>query len=83
MPYIKKAARVALLEGKRGAETAGELNYQFTVLAIQYLNQHGRGYQTMNDIVGAFDNAKDEFRRREQHPYEDQKILDNGDVYPA
>lgn len=81
MPYIKKSDRIELMENVRSAETAGELNYQMTVLAIQYLDTHGRSYQSMNDVVGAFDNAKDEFRRREQHPYEDQKILDNGDVY--
>ena len=39
-------------------------------------------YATCNDIVGALDNCKDEFRRRIQHPYEDKKLRENGDVYP-
>jgi hypothetical protein len=32
--------------------------------------------------VGALEQAKDEFRRRVVHPYEDLKIKENGDVYP-
>lgn len=34
----------------------------------------------MNDVVGALDNAKDEFKRRIQNPYEDSKIEQNDDV---
>jgi hypothetical protein len=81
MPYIKLENRVDLAKHQRSAETAGELNYQMTVLAITYMNSHGLSYQTCNDVVGAFDNAKDEFKRRIQNPYEDKKITENGDVY--
>ena len=53
-----------------------------TMEVIRYLKFHGLSYQTCNDIVGALDNCKDEFRRRVQHPYEDGKIEENGDCYP-
>jgi hypothetical protein len=82
MPYIKEYKR-ALFEdfGTNGIENCGDLNYLFTKLCIKYMEEHGLSYQTCNDIVGALDNAKDEFRRRIQHPYEDTKIEANSDVY--
>jgi len=61
-------------------ETAGELNYVITRIIHECLNNWGKNYQSMNDIVGALDNAKDEFRRRIQHPYENEKIYTNGDI---
>jgi hypothetical protein len=95
MPYIKQerrdlsevcifrkhaVLRACLLSGNR-CDTAGELNYCLTQVIRGYLEQHGLSYQTCNDIVGALDNAKDEFRRRVQHSLEDRKIAENGDVY--
>jgi hypothetical protein len=61
-------------------ECAGELNYVITRIILECLENWGKNYQSMNDIVGALDNAKDEFRRHIQHPYEDEKIVENGDV---
>ena len=82
MPYIKQEDRIGRITyGITYANTAGELNYVLTLVVIEYLDNHGLSYQTCNDIVGALDNCKDEFRRRRQHPYEDQKIKENGDVY--
>ena len=86
MPYIKEERR-RYLDGAcvpaagLEAENAGELNYLLTMVVSGYVEEHGRSYQTFNDVVGALDNCKDEFRRRVQHPYEDEKIAENGDVY--
>ena len=52
-----------------------------TLLVKQYLEDKGKNYQTMNDIVGALVGCKDEFQRRVVNDYETQKALDNGDVY--
>lgn len=60
--------------------SSGELNYLVTQLLLEYLETKGLSYATCNDIVGALDNAKDEFKRRVQDPYEDTKIELNGDV---
>ncbi len=87
MPYIKKEDRRRLYENEASEnefvypETAGELNYCFTMLAIRYLKQKGENYQHINDIVGALEGAKLELYRRVASPYEDQKIEENGDVY--
>lgn len=84
MPYILTETRLDVAPRLlQQAKHSGELNFQLTVVVIAYLNAHGLSYQTCNDIVGALDNAKDEFRRRVQHPYEDTKIVENGDIYSA
>lgn len=92
MPYIKAENRnkiTPVVSGPNGRvemqyiNCAGDLNYAFTMLAIDYIKRMGLSYQSVNDVVGAFDNAKDEFKRRLVNNYEDQKIEENGDVYPS
>jgi hypothetical protein len=61
--------------------SAGELNYAITCLVRGYLRQNGLRYQQINDVVGALEGAKLEFYRRVVVPYEDRKMLANGDVY--
>ena len=62
--------------------TPGELNFVFTAVIREYLRFHGLSYQTINDILGALEGAKAEFYRRVAVPYEGDKIVANGDVYP-
>lgn len=81
MPYIKQERREALLTNGHDMVGAGELNFLLTRLALLYIEQHGLNYQTINDIVGALEGAKLEFYRRVAAPYEDKKIVENGDVY--
>lgn len=91
MPYIKQVSRERLKNALADADTfgmigcmihdVGELNYIFTAIIHGYLAQHGKKYQTMNDIVGVLESAKAEFQRRVVQNYEDQKISENGDVY--
>lgn len=83
MPYIASWKRDLLdsTVNQEYIETCGDLNYLFTKLCITYLKNHGLSYQTCNDIVGALDNAKSEFKRRIQNKYEDQKMMENSDVY--
>jgi hypothetical protein len=84
MPYIKQDNRAKLEHGDGWwiAENAGELNFQFTDLIIDYICAHGLNYQRINDVMGALEGAKAEFYRRVAAPYEDKKIKENGDVYP-
>jgi hypothetical protein len=79
MPYIKQHRRLQKLS--HAALGAGELNYKFTQLIVNYAIDHGLSYETINDIVGALEGAKAEFYRRVVVPYEDKKITENGDVY--
>jgi len=96
MPYIKQEDRkkfcyqpvklgpnsdIDLVKATGGCcDTAGDLNYAFTVIIQQYLKNHGVNYQHLNDCVGALEGAKLELYRRVAAPYEDTKIQENGDV---
>lgn len=93
MPYVKQVRRDAILERTitdsgvshriNLAEiiTAGELNYAITEIVKAYY-KGGQSYQGINDVVGALEGAKLEFYRRVAVPYENDKIKENGDVYP-
>lgn len=80
MPYIKQNDRDEL-DQKRMPQTAGELNYTITLILLDYIDEKGLNYQTINDILGALSGAGQEFYRRIAIPYEDGKIISNGDVY--
>lgn len=84
MPYIDKTRREALADEDQSGNlklTPGDLNYQITLLVSAYVRMHNLNYQTINDIVGALEGAKQEFYRRVAVPYENTKISINGDVY--
>jgi hypothetical protein len=92
MPYIKTEKRAKItpvVHGDGGRvemrhiDCAGDLNYAFTMLAIDYIKRQGLNYQNINDIVGALDGAKAEFQRRVVGDYENTKIEESGDVYPS
>lgn len=81
MPYIKQDERDWVRpEARCDAMNPGELNYQFTVLILEYIAAKGLSYQTINDVLGALEGAKLEFYRRTAVPYEDAKLAENGDV---
>ena len=81
MPYIKGEDRKKLaFRDNRHPENAGELNYLFTKLALQYIVDKGKKYQHYNDIIGALEGCKLELYRRSIVPYENMKIIENGDV---
>jgi hypothetical protein len=83
MPYIKQDAREKFEDygSINMPKNAGELNYMITQLLIEYMKNKPLNYQTINDIIGAIEGAKQEFYRRVAVPYEDDKIRENGDVY--
>lgn len=81
MPYIKEIDKKRLREPGATPRTAGEMNFLFTVIADTYIQEHGRNYQNMNDVMGALEGAKQEFYRRVAVAYEEMKITENGDVY--
>lgn len=84
MPYIKYEAREELQF--RPPENAGELNYVLSMLVRDYLfrnpqTDYKANYQAYNDAMGALEGCKLELYRRMIAPYEDKKIIENGDVY--
>lgn len=84
MPYIKPINRV-LFEAdaaKLGglASTPGDLNYIITVMVHEYIKKRGLSYTNVNEVVGALECCKLELYRRVATPYEEKKIIENGDV---
>lgn len=92
MPYIDQTSRKMLKPAltelvklildpvKFGTRAkAGVLNYIFTVLLKNILDDDKR-YDTANSLIGALECCKLELYRRHIAPYEDKKILENGDV---
>jgi hypothetical protein len=82
MPYIAKELRKLIDCGSK-PDNPGELNYLITCLCRDYIEQKGKRYLILNEVVGALECAKLELYRRVAAPYEDEKIAENGDVYPV
>jgi hypothetical protein len=81
MPYVDAEARVRLSSGGK-PQTPGELNYAITRVLDEYLIQKGDiRYAHLNEVIGALECAKLELYRRIAAPYEDQKMIEAGDVY--
>lgn len=78
MPYIKKEMRPVAIEQPMNC---GELNFVITSIIIKFCKDRGISYQTINDVLGAVEGAKTEFYARVAAPYEETKLISNGDVY--
>ena len=79
MPYIKQKQRKELDVGCIPKD-AGELNYAIHLLLAEYIKMKGESYQIYNDIMGALEGVKLELYRRRIAPYEQRKIVENGDI---
>ena len=84
MPYIPQRTRSRILSATgqidpTAIETVGELNFAITHLVNTFCK--GDSYTAFNEVMGVLESAKLEFYRRRVAPYEDNKIVENGDVY--
>ena len=96
MPYIKKEKREivntqlgylidAVVEASEDKNVLpGVLNYCITVLIKSAYKNTTPGsklsYADHNAVIGVLECAKQEFYRRNTSPYEDEKVVENGDV---
>jgi len=94
MPYIKDEARIfldgcienmtqCLTEGNELTDEEflsilGEINYTFSRIVTGSMGKVS--YSKIAMITGVLENIKQEFYRRIASPYEDIKILQNGDI---
>ena len=78
-PYIVKTRRVEIDEGDP-PQVMGELTYVYYKLALAYIADRGQSFQSIGEAVGALEATKQELYRRVGGPYEDQKLIANGDV---
>ena len=80
MPYIPEDERNSL-ETVQDIKTPGQLNFYITEALNAYIKSRGMTYQSINDVLGALTGAQLEFYRRVAVPYENTKMVINGDVY--
>ena len=91
MPYITQEQRdkldplidalsEMLKDHDIGPEVKGEYNYVITRLIHGYIKSNGMRYHHLNDMVGVIECVKLELYRKKITPYEETKILENGDV---
>lgn len=95
MPYIKPEQRKKILLDNtsdhavkyidmRFIQSAGDLNYAITELMNDFIKSNGGvNYSMLNTLVGVLECAKLELYRRIAVPYEEDKMMENGDVYPV
>lgn len=81
MPYVSQVSRPHLDNDSRRPVGAGELNYKVTKLVDAWITDEGLSYASINAAIGVLECAKLELYRRIAAPYEDTKIVANGDVY--
>lgn len=84
MPYIKDENKRIFDENINCLANfiihKGDLNYVICELVGQLILNTKISYTKISEWIDAVDGAENELRRRLLDPYEDQKIIENGDV---
>lgn len=88
MPYIVKTEREQIdyyVDGVlESCHSWGAVNYAVSTLVTKFLKHicfSGKlSYENLQNAMGLFECAKEEFYRRVVVPYEEKKIKENGDV---
>ena len=85
MPYIKPEDRTAYMMDAIAhlvdeINVKGDLNFVICETVGQLILAGKIGYTEISNWIDTLPDAEDELRRRLLHPYEDQKIRENGDV---
>ena len=81
MPYLEPDRRRRLDAGAI-ATNVGELTYQITSIVCKYRETGGEmHFADHAEIIAALECAKLEYYRRVVEPYENVKIVANGDVF--
>lgn len=85
MPYTKEERRVLQYEPirllSRFIDDKGDLNHAICELtAMLMLKTGGMSYTNVSNWIDGVDGARKEMERRLLAPYEDVKIIENGDV---
>lgn len=91
MPYIDTEVRVLLdkrldaLSYQLNTMPLGSLTYVLTVLVYRYMHNTSLGktadYERRSNVMHTLDDAKNAIYETEMKPYEENKRMENGDVY--
>jgi hypothetical protein len=82
MPYVKQERRPYLdqvvdLMNILGVQANGDLNYILYKYCKDFIDPR---YNNFKNYIGELHECAHEIRRRQLGPYEDSKIVENGDV---
>jgi len=85
MPYIKDPEKREMADSINDLsmfiESKGDLNYAICELVGRcIIDSDSLSYTGMSELIDAVHDAEAELRRRLLVPYEDLKIIENGDV---
>lgn len=84
MPYIKHDRRKYIDLGINDAfefiKDKGDLTYAIYKLCVNYMKSKPINYTNLSTTMSCLEDAKLEWYRRKVASYENQKILENGDV---
>ncbi len=89
MPYIKEEERVSYKEPlekiidllEASGFHPGHVNFVISNLINICLGEEGMSYTNANKYIGALECAKLEIVRKKLSPYEDEKCIENGEVF--
>ncbi len=84
MPYIDKKKREQFKDyldvlGDK-IETGGDMNYCFSMICKKFIEKYGENYLNHSECISALEGATLEWYRMRVAPYEDNKIVQNGDL---
>lgn len=82
-PYIDGVARDSLHYHIRPPMDVGELTYSLQQIICAYVDDQALRYQQIAEVLGALEGCKLDFIERIVLPYEQKKLAENGDVWPA
>jgi len=93
MPYIEQRYRNLidneiniLIEGLKRFDVGstvpdGAINYVFTRILLAFFGGQSTSYFNIERVIGLLECIKSEYMRRVGEPYENMKLIQNGDVY--
>ena len=77
-PYIHPILRE---NSRRAPADAGGLAYAITALILDYMKPAPERFAAYAEVVGVLECVRHELMRRRLDPYEDAKLVLNGDVF--
>jgi hypothetical protein len=84
MPYIKEIDRnkfdYLIKQLEERIESKGDLNYIISELTARLILKTGISYTSISNWIDGVHGAERELTRQLLHPYEDQKIMENGQL---
>lgn len=81
MPYITEDRKTALV-GSEVPVTVGEFTFVLQQAVKNYVAVNNLSYQTIAEVSGAIHQLQRDFDQRVVEPYEQHKMVENGDVWP-